>query len=170
MQRREPTMSSNEKVWLVTGAGRGLGVDIVRAALAAGHKVVATGRDPGKLDAVLGSHDKLMTLKPDITHADEAQAAAAAVIARFGQIDVLVNNAGNFYAGFFEELTPKQMRQQIDTLLFGPMNVTPTAHRPLIALSSPSKPQSSPSSRRRPAFSDARCPTPLTVLAAGVAW
>lgn len=117
-------MSSNEKVWLVTGAGRGLGADIVRAALAAGHKVVATGRDPRKLDAVLGSHDKLVTLKLDITDPDDAQAATAAAVARFGQIDVLVNNAGNFYAGFFEELTADQIRQQIETLLFGPMNVT----------------------------------------------
>ncbi len=117
-------MSSNEKVWLVTGAGRGLGADIVRAALAAGHRVVATGRDPGKLDAALGAHDRLMTLKLDITDAGDAKAAAAAAVARFGRIDVLVNNAGNFYAGFFEELTPDQIRQQIETLLFGPMNVT----------------------------------------------
>lgn len=117
-------MSSNEKVWLVTGAGRGLGAGIVRAALAAGHKVVATGRDPAKLEAVHGAHDKLMTLKLDITDAYDAKAAAASAVARFGQIDVLVNNAGNFYAGFFEELTPGQMRQQIETLLFGPMNVT----------------------------------------------
>lgn len=117
-------MSSNEKVWLVTGAGRGLGADIVRAALAAGHKVVATGRDPGKLDAALGAHEKLLTLKLDITNAAEAKAATEAAAARFGRIDVLVNNAGNFYAGFFEELTPDQIRKQIETLLFGPMNVT----------------------------------------------
>jgi NAD(P)-dependent dehydrogenase (short-subunit alcohol dehydrogenase family) len=74
-------MSSNEKVWLVTGAGRGLGADIVRAALAAGHKVVATGRDRAKLDSVLGAHDKLMTLKLDITDAADAKAAAAAAVA-----------------------------------------------------------------------------------------
>ena len=117
-------MYSNEKVWLVTGAGRGLGADIVRAALAGGQSVVATGREPKKLDAVLGSHHNLLTLKLDITDADEASAATAAAVARFGRIDVLVNNAGNFYAGFFEELTPDQIRQQIETLLFGPMNVT----------------------------------------------
>ncbi|MDA8446305.1 SDR family oxidoreductase [Paracidovorax valerianellae] len=117
-------MSLNEKVWLITGAGRGLGADIVRSALSAGHAVVATGRDPKKLDAALGSHDKLLTVKLDITDADDATAAAAAAIARFGRIDVLVNNAGNFYAGFFEELSPDQIRQQIETLLFGPMNVT----------------------------------------------
>jgi len=117
-------MSSTQKIWFVTGAGRGLGADIVRAALAAGHGVVATGRDPHKLDAALGSHDKLLTLKLDITKAEEAEAATAAAVAHFGGIDVLVNNAGNFYAGFFEELTAEHMRQQIETLLFGPMNVT----------------------------------------------
>ena len=115
---------SHEKVWFVTGAGRGLGVDIVKAALAAGHKVVATGRDPAKLGSAIGPHDKLLTLKLDITSADDAKATAEATVARFGRIDVLVNNAGNFYAGFFEELSPDQVRAQVETLLFGPMNVT----------------------------------------------
>jgi NAD(P)-dependent dehydrogenase (short-subunit alcohol dehydrogenase family) len=114
---------AHEKVWLVTGAGRGLGLDLVRAALAAGHAVVATGRDPSKLVAALGKHDRLLTLKLDVTQADDAKAATEAAIARFGRIDVLVNNAGNFYAGFFEELSPDQVRLQIETLLFGPMNV-----------------------------------------------
>ena len=121
---KEHTMNSNDKVWLVTGAGRGLGADIVRAALAAGHRVVATGRDTGKLDAALGRHERLLTVKLDITDADEARAATEAAVARFGRIDVVVNNAGNFYAGFFEELTSDQVRRQIETLLFGPMNVT----------------------------------------------
>jgi NAD(P)-dependent dehydrogenase (short-subunit alcohol dehydrogenase family) len=115
---------SQEKVWFITGAGRGLGVDLVKAALAAGHSVVATGRDPAKLVSALGKHDKLLTVKLDITSVDDAKAAAAAAVARFGRIDVLVNNAGNFYAGFFEELSPDQIRAQIETLLFGPMNVT----------------------------------------------
>jgi NAD(P)-dependent dehydrogenase (short-subunit alcohol dehydrogenase family) len=121
---KEATMSVSEKVWLVTGAGRGLGADIVRAALAVGHRVVATGRNPEKLAAALGPHDRLLVVKLDITSADDAKAATEAAIARFGRIDVLVNNAGNFYAGFFEELSPDQIRQQIETLLFGPMNVT----------------------------------------------
>ena len=112
------------KVWFITGAGRGLGVDIARAALAAGHSVVATGRDPGKVTAVLGESDRLLTVKLDITKPEEARVAVEAAIARFGSIDVLVNNAGNFYAGFFEELSPAQFRDQIETLLFGPINVT----------------------------------------------
>lgn len=115
---------AGKKVWFITGAGRGLGVDIAKAALAAGHSVVATGRDPGKVAAALGESDNLLTVKLDITSAQDAQAAVAAAIARFGAIDVVVNNAGNFYAGFFEELSPAQFRDQIETLMFGPMNVT----------------------------------------------
>src|SRR6186713_1567185 len=112
------------KVWFITGAGRGLGVDIAKAALAAGHAVVATGRDPVKITAAIGAHDNLLSVKLDVTRPEDALTAVEAAVERFGRIDVLVNNAGNFYAGFFEELSPEQVRNQIDTLLFGPMNVT----------------------------------------------
>jgi NAD(P)-dependent dehydrogenase (short-subunit alcohol dehydrogenase family) len=115
---------SDKKVWLITGAGRGLGLDIAKAARAAGHAVIATGRDPAKVSAAIGHDDDLMAVKLDITRMQDAQDSVAAAIAKFGRIDVLVNNAGNFYAGFFEELSPVQVRDQIDTLLFGPMNVT----------------------------------------------
>jgi NAD(P)-dependent dehydrogenase (short-subunit alcohol dehydrogenase family) len=112
------------KAWLITGAGRGLGVDIAKAALAAGHAVVATGRDPAKVLAAVGDHDNLLAIKLDVTRPQDAQAAVEAAVAKFGRIDILVNNAGNFFAGFFEELSPEQVRNQIETLLFGPMNVT----------------------------------------------
>lgn len=115
---------TNKQIWFITGAGRGLGSAIAKAALAAGHAVVATGRDPQKVSAVLGDHEHLLCLKLDVTRIEDAQAATAAAVARFGRINTLVNNAGNFYAGFFEELSPEQVRQQIDTLLLGPMNVT----------------------------------------------
>lgn len=115
---------TDQKIWLITGAGRGLGVEIAKAALAAGHAVVATGRDPQKVLAAIGDHKDLLCLQLDVTRIEDAEAAAAAAVAKFGRIDVLVNNAGNFYAGFFEELSTEQVRQQIDTLLFGPMNVT----------------------------------------------
>jgi NAD(P)-dependent dehydrogenase (short-subunit alcohol dehydrogenase family) len=115
---------TDRKVWLITGAGRGLGVDIAKAALAAGHAVVATGRDPKKVAAAVGNHDDLLAVKLDVTRPDDAKAAVEAAVGKFGRIDVLVNNAGNFYAGFFEELSPEQVRNQIETLLFGPMNVT----------------------------------------------
>ena len=115
---------SEKKIWFVTGAGRGMGVDIARAALAAGHAVVATGRDPERVSSAVGAHDDLLTVALDITDPASAQAAVDAAVERFGRIDVLVNNAGNFYAGFFEEITPADFRAQIDTNLFGPLNVT----------------------------------------------
>jgi NAD(P)-dependent dehydrogenase (short-subunit alcohol dehydrogenase family) len=115
---------TEKKVWLVTGAGRGLGVDIAKAALSAGHTVVATGRDATKVAAALGSHENLLAIKLDVTRPHDAEAAVEAAVAKFGRVDILINNAGNFFAGFFEELSPKQVRDQIETLLFGPMNVT----------------------------------------------
>jgi NAD(P)-dependent dehydrogenase (short-subunit alcohol dehydrogenase family) len=115
---------SDKKVWLVTGAGRGMGVDIARAALAAGHAVVATGRNPERVSAAVGSHDDLLTVALDVTDPTSAQAAVDAAVGRFGRIDVLVNNAGNFYAGFFEEIAPENFRAQVETNLFGPLNVT----------------------------------------------
>jgi NAD(P)-dependent dehydrogenase (short-subunit alcohol dehydrogenase family) len=115
---------TDKKVWLVTGAGRAMGVDIAKAALAAGHAVVATGRDPERVSAALGSHDDLLVVKLDVTSLDDANDAARAAVERFGRIDVLVNNAGNFYAGFFEEISPEDFRAQVETTLFGPMNVT----------------------------------------------
>jgi NAD(P)-dependent dehydrogenase (short-subunit alcohol dehydrogenase family) len=115
---------SDKKVWFVTGAGRGVGVDIARAALAADHAVVATGRNPERVSAAVGAHDDLLTVALDITDPASAQAAVDAAVERFGRIDVLVNNAGNFYAGFFEEITPDDFRAQIETNLFGPLNVT----------------------------------------------
>ncbi len=113
------------KVIFVTGAGRGLGTDIARTALAAGHQVVATGRRPEEVEKTLGGpQDNLLATKLDVTSLDDAQEAVQAAVDRFGHIDVLINNAGNFFAGFFEEIPPAHMRQQIETNLFGPMDVT----------------------------------------------
>ncbi len=114
----------DKKVWLVTGAGRGMGVDIAQAALAAGHAVVATGRNPERVTAALGTHDDLLAVALDVTDPASAQAAVEAALDRFGRIDVLVNNAGNFYAGFFEEISADDFRAQVETNLFGPLNVT----------------------------------------------
>ena len=112
------------KVWFITGAGRGMGVDIAKAALAAGHKVVATGRNTDKVAQALGKSADLLVVKLDITKPADAESAVKAAVDKFGRIDVLVNNAANFYAGFFEELTPEQMERQLSTSLIGPMNVT----------------------------------------------
>jgi len=112
------------KVWLITGAGRGLGADIAKAALAGGHQVVATGRNTDKVAKALGKSPELLVVKLDITKPADAESAVKAALNQFGRIDVLVNNAANFYAGFFEELSPEQMDRQLSTSLVGPMNVT----------------------------------------------
>jgi NAD(P)-dependent dehydrogenase (short-subunit alcohol dehydrogenase family) len=113
-----------KKVWFITGAGRGMGVDFAKAVLAAGHALVASGRDTDRLAGVLGKSSDLLTVKLDVTRPADAEAAVKAAVDRFGRIDVLVNNAASFYAGYFEELTADQMERQLTTSLIGPMNVT----------------------------------------------
>src|SRR5213594_1259483 len=115
---------TNKRIWFITGAGRGMGVDFAKAALAAGHTVVATGRDSNAVAKAVGRSDNLLVLKLDVTNRADAAAAVQAAVDRFGRIDVLVNNAGNFFAGYFEELTPEQIERQLGTLLIGAMNVT----------------------------------------------
>lgn len=120
-------ITAAKKVWFITGAGRGMGTDIAKAALAAGHAVVATGRNPEKVARAVGENEDLLAVKLDVTDPAGAAAAIQAAVDRFGRIDVLVNNAGNFYAGFFEEVTPEDFRAQIETTMFGPINVTRAA-------------------------------------------
>jgi NAD(P)-dependent dehydrogenase (short-subunit alcohol dehydrogenase family) len=115
---------TEKKVWFITGAGRGMGIDIAKAALAAGHAVVATARNTDTVTAALGQDDDLLAVKLDVTDPADAEAAVKAAVDQFGRIDVLVNNAGNFYAGFFEEIGPEDFRAQIETTLFGPVNLT----------------------------------------------
>jgi NAD(P)-dependent dehydrogenase (short-subunit alcohol dehydrogenase family) len=112
------------KIWLITGAGRGMGRDFAKAVLAAGDAVVATGRDPGAVAEALGPADNLLVATLDVTRQSDAEAAARAAVDRFGRIDVLVNNAASFYAGYFEELSPGEFDQQLAASLMGPMNVT----------------------------------------------
>src|SRR5688572_24983319 len=114
----------SKKVWLITGAGRGMGVEFARAALASGHSVVASGRDRERVSKVLGTSSDLLAVTLDVTSVADAKAAVRAAVDCFGRIDVLVNNAASFYAGYFEELTPDQIGQQLAASLIGPMNVT----------------------------------------------
>ena len=115
---------SNKKVWFISGAGRGMGVDIAKAALAAGYNVVATGRKTDRVTKAIGKAENLLVVKLDVTKATDAAASVKAAVDKFGRIDVLVNNAANFVAGFFEELTQEQIGQQLQTSLIGPMIVT----------------------------------------------
>src|SRR5438093_9463925 len=115
---------TNKKIWFITGASRGMGVDIVKAALAAGHAVVVSGLGPFGVAKAVGDLDDLRVVKLDVTSPADAEAAVRAAVDRFGRIDVLVNNAGTFDAGYFEELTPEQVERQLATSLLGPMNVT----------------------------------------------
>ncbi|BDE05821.1 short-chain dehydrogenase/reductase [Vulcanimicrobium alpinum] len=99
-----------------------MGVEFARAALAAGHAVVATGRNAERVGSAIGAHDDLLAVKLDVTDLAEARDAAREAFDRFGSIDVLVSNAGNFYSGFLK-ITPEDVRAQVETTLFGPMNV-----------------------------------------------
>ena len=115
---------TDKRVWFVTGAGRGMGVDFAKAALAAGNAVIATGRNTDAVRTAVGEAEDLLVVRLDVTSREDAEAAVEAAVDRFGGIDVLVNNAANFYGGYFEELTPAQIEDQLATGLIGPMNVT----------------------------------------------
>ena len=119
--------ATEKKVWFITGAGRGLGVHIAKAALAAGHAVVGTARKADSVTRALGEHDDLLPVDLDVTDPAAAAAAVRSTLERFGRLDVVVNNAGSFQAGFFEEMPAEDFRSQLETTLFGPVNVTRSA-------------------------------------------
>jgi NAD(P)-dependent dehydrogenase (short-subunit alcohol dehydrogenase family) len=101
-----------------------MGVDFAKAALAAGNAVVATGRNPDAVAKAVGLAEDLLVVRLDVTSREDAAAAVQAAVDRFGRIDMLVNSAANFIAGYFEELTPEQIERQLAAGLIGPMNVT----------------------------------------------
>jgi NAD(P)-dependent dehydrogenase (short-subunit alcohol dehydrogenase family) len=114
------------QVWPVTGAARGLGMAIAQAALEAGHQLVATARDTGNLGLTFRHVPvhRLLGAKLDVSDLDQAHQVARAALDTFGRVDVLVNNAGYGQLSAFEETTPDEVRAQLDTNLFGVMNVT----------------------------------------------
>jgi NAD(P)-dependent dehydrogenase (short-subunit alcohol dehydrogenase family) len=116
------------ETWFITGASRGLGVDIARAALEAGNRVVAAGRKRSAvIDSLGADNERLLSVVLDVTDADHAKAAVDQAISRFGSIDVLVNNAGYGHLGFFEETSIDDARAQFETNVFGVFNVTRAA-------------------------------------------
>lgn len=113
------------KTWLITGSARGLGRSITEAALAAGNNVVATARDPGRLNDLQERYpDTLLTFALDVTDAEAAKAAVTFAVDSFGGVDVLVNNAGFGHTAPFEQTDEEDFRAQIDTNFYGVVNLT----------------------------------------------
>ncbi|AZZ95229.1 SDR family NAD(P)-dependent oxidoreductase [Hahella sp. KA22] len=112
------------KTWFITGASRGLGYEIAVAALAAGENVVATGRNLDALRKVYESDDRLLLLALDVCSQSQAADCAKQAVARFGGVDVLVNNAGYGQLGVFEEVATDRISAQFETNVFGLMDVT----------------------------------------------
>ncbi len=116
------------KVWLITGSSRGLGRALAEAVLAAGHRLVATARKPAQLaDLVERYGDQVRAIPLDVTDERAAAQAIAATVAAFGRLDVLVNNAGYGDVGSIEDTSLADFRAQIETNLFGVINVTKAA-------------------------------------------
>jgi len=115
---------SDHRVWFITGANRGMGASFVRAALDAGDVVVAGARRVADVDEVFAGEPNVLAVPLDVTSADAATAAAEAAVERYGRVDVLVNSAGASFKGYFEEMSPEQVEQQLAINLVGPMTVT----------------------------------------------
>ena len=101
------------KVWFITGASKGFGMELTKAALDVGDTVVATARNPKTIDDAFGKHDRLLTLKLDVTSEQQAKDAVDAALKQFGQIDILVNNAGRGLVGAVEEVTAQEVRASL---------------------------------------------------------
>jgi len=112
------------RVWFITGASRGFGALIAEAALAAGDAVVATARDPATVTARLGTHERLLATRLDVTSEAEAHEAAGAAVKKFGRIDILVNNAGFGLLGAIEEASAAETQRLFNTNVFGLLGVT----------------------------------------------
>lgn len=116
------------RAWFVTGASRGLGRAIATAALERGDRVAATARDVAALDDLVAEHgDAVVPLRLDVTDRAEVMTAVRTAAERLGRLDVVVNNAGYGLFGYVEEITPEQLRDQLDANLFGVLHVTQAA-------------------------------------------
>src|SRR5213078_2526415 len=122
---RRPFMS---KVWLVTGSASGLGRNIAEAVLASGDRLVATARDPRRLEDLVKKYgDQMRTAPLDVTDEREAYAAVQAAVDAFGRLDVVVNNAGYANSAPIEEMAEDDFRGQFEANFFGVVNVTRAA-------------------------------------------
>jgi NAD(P)-dependent dehydrogenase (short-subunit alcohol dehydrogenase family) len=119
-----PSIDNQGRVWLVTGASRGFGRAISEALLSRGDQVVATARGTDFIDSFGRVHPEALALRLDVTDPGAARAAVDDAVARFGRLDVVVNNAGYGHFGAIEELTEEELRRQLEVNLFGVVNVT----------------------------------------------
>src|SRR6478672_11811669 len=121
-------MNTSSKVWLVTGSGSGLGRNIAEAVLAAGHRLVATARDPRRLEDLVNKYgDQIRTAALDVTDEKAAQASVQMAVDVFGHLDVVVNNAGYGDIAPFEQLSSEKFKALMDTNFYGVVNVTRAA-------------------------------------------
>lgn len=120
-----PSDTSTGRVWLITGASRGLGRAFAEAALAAGDRVAALARSQAELDSLAAEHgERVLPLRTDVTDRDAVFAAVEQAIARFGRLDVVVNNAGTMWLGAVEEFSEQEARAALELNFFGALWVT----------------------------------------------
>jgi NAD(P)-dependent dehydrogenase (short-subunit alcohol dehydrogenase family) len=115
--------NSNQKVWFVTGASKGLGLSLVNKLLAQGYKVAATSRSLSDLENAVGNHTNFLPVAVDILNEDSVAEAISKTVNKFGSLDVVVNNAGYGIIGALEELSDAESRQNFDVNVFGSLNV-----------------------------------------------
>ncbi len=113
-----------QRVWMITGASTGFGKVLAEKLLADGQKVVATARKPEQIKHLASDQDRSLVIELDVTKQETVDAAVAAAVAKFGRIDVLVNNAGYGLVGAIEEPNEAEIAQVFDTNVFGLLRVT----------------------------------------------
>lgn len=113
----------NQKVWFVTGASKGLGLTLVKTLLNNGVNVAATSRNLNDLIKAVGEHENFLPLSVDLINENSVETAVSQTISKFGQVDVVVNNAGYGMLGALEELSDKESRENFDVNVFGSLNV-----------------------------------------------